>query len=160
MPIRTQDYYEGAALYILAKTGMIKSIKWVSPFFVMNEKIWVLLKYATKNRSPWQFTFSAEEQDNLYQRARQAKTRIGLVCGKDGIVTLSYASYHSIANLKPLPVSIGCFRDHGEHYEIRGPDGIHSRKIAPSSWTKILTEETDESHRTGDSTVEHSDIQF
>lgn len=56
MAIKKQEFYEGAALYLLARTGRIKSIRNQPPFFVLNDDLFVLLKYSTKSRSPWGFT--------------------------------------------------------------------------------------------------------
>ena len=48
MPIRKQEFYEGAALQILARGGQIKSIVHEPPFFHFNDTVAVLMKYCTK----------------------------------------------------------------------------------------------------------------
>jgi len=37
MPIKKLEFYEGAALHRLARTGRIDSLKYASPFFIFNE---------------------------------------------------------------------------------------------------------------------------
>jgi hypothetical protein len=51
MAIRKQEFYEGAALHILARAGSITSVQYLPPLFVLNGKLLVLLKYSTKGRS-------------------------------------------------------------------------------------------------------------
>jgi hypothetical protein len=138
MAIKKQEFYEGAALHLLARTGRLSSVSYAPPFFLLNDDLTVLLKYSTKGRSPWGFTFTPEEQLLLQGKASKAKTAIGLVCGADGVVGISYASYLSIATPRKSALHVSCYRHHGEHYEINGPDGALDRKVAPSNWQRIF----------------------
>lgn len=139
MAIKKQEFYEGAALHLLARGGQIAGLSYAPPFFVLNDRLFVLLKYCTRGRSPWAFTFTPDEQLGLWDRASHSTTAIALVCGADGVAAIEYAAYLSIAPLKRTAVHIACYRDHGEHYEVNGPEGVLRRKIAPSSWQKILS---------------------
>jgi hypothetical protein len=123
MAIKKQEFYEGAALHLIIRSGRVRSIRYDSPFFFLNERMIVLLKYSTKARSPWGFTFTEEEQQQLSFRSRKQRTVIGLVCGSDGIVALPYESYSTIASMRAASAHVSCYRDHGEHYEVSGPDG-------------------------------------
>jgi hypothetical protein len=138
MAIAKQDFYEGAALNIVARTGLIAGIINHAPFYILNGRVAVLLKYSTKGRSPWGFTVTENEQSQLKVRALKTNTAIGLICGSDGVVAPSYQSFTSIAAPRNGAIHISCYRDHGEHYEVSGPDGKLKRKISPSSWQKIL----------------------
>lgn len=138
MGIKKQEFYEGAALHMLARKGQIASIRYDWPFFQFNGVISVLLKYNTKSRSPWAFTITPEEQTLLRSRATHSRAALALVCGADGVVALSYDSFLSVASLRDRAIHISCYRDHGEHYEVNGPDGRLHRKISPSNWPKIL----------------------
>lgn len=138
MAIKKQEFYEGAALYLLARTGRIASIRYEVPFFLINDDLLVYLKYSTKCRSPWGFTFTTEEQLVFQSRGSELKIVIGLVCGADGVVAFSYDCYRSIAAPRNSSVHIACYRRHGEHYEVNGPDGRLDGKVAPSNWLKIL----------------------
>lgn len=138
MPLQKQEFYEGAALHGLARSGKLDAVRLVPPFFWLNDAISVLLKYSTRGRSPWGFTFTPDEQLALARQAVTTKTYIGLVCGSDGVTAIDFETYALIAKAKPTAIRVSCFRDHGEHYEVRGPDGVLPRKIAPSAWQRIL----------------------
>jgi hypothetical protein len=138
MPIKKQEFYEGAALHLVARTGQVASIRYEAPFFILNDRVSILLKYSTKNRSPWGFTFAVDEQLLLKKRATRSDTVIGLICGKDGIATVSYDSYATVAGLRRSALHIACHRQHNEYYAVSGPDGRINQKIPPSSWQRIL----------------------
>src|SRR6266436_6042717 len=138
MAIKKQEFYEGAALHLIARSGLVTSIRYQQPFFLLNECITALLKYSTRGRSPWGFTFTDDEQRQLLAMSSRFPIVIGLVCGSDGVAAISYESYLSVAPQMKSTVHIACYRDHGEHYEITGPDGPLKRRVAPSAWQKIL----------------------
>jgi hypothetical protein len=138
MAIAKQDFYEGAALNLLARAGAISGIANQSPFYVLNEQVAVLMKYSTKVRSPWGFTVTENELEQLHRKSKRMRTVIGLICGADGVVCLSYDSFKSISGADSNPLHIACYRRHGEYYEVSGPAGVLGNKIAPSSWSKIL----------------------
>ena len=138
MAIKKQEFYEGAALHLLARSGGIESIRYEPPFFLLNNRLLVYLKYSTRGRSPWGFTFMPDEQMILQNRAREFMIVIGLICGADGVTAFTFDEYKSIATLRESAVHIACYRPHGKHYEVKGPDGTLDGKVAPSNWQRIL----------------------
>jgi hypothetical protein len=138
MALQKQQFYEGAALYVLARTGGIMSIRYEAPFFLLNEQLLVFLKYTTKGRSPWGFTFTSDEQVLLEDKASEFQIVIGLICGADGVAAFTYDEYRSVAVPRTSAVHIACYRQHGEHYEVNGPDGRLHGKVSPSNWQRIL----------------------
>ena len=138
MAITKQEFYEGAALHRLVRSGDVTSIRYEPPFFWMNDRVLVNLKYCTRGRSPWGFTFMPDEQVLLEKNAAEFTLVIGLVCGADGVAAFTYAAYRSIAVPRPAAIHIACYRNHGKHYEVSGPDGVLPGKIAPSNWQRIL----------------------
>jgi uncharacterized protein YjhX (UPF0386 family) len=138
MSLKKQEFYEGAALHVLARTGQIAAMRYDNPFFVVNHRVWLLIKYSTRGRSPWGFTFTIDEQRRINVVAQTQNVCLGLICGHDGIATLSHSDYALIADQQGKPFRIACFRDHGQHYEISGPTGRTPKKIAPSAWSHIL----------------------
>jgi len=138
MAIRKQEFYEGAALHLLARGGQIQSLRYEPPLFVFNDRLSVMLKYSTKGRSPWGYTFTRDEQQLLYERAALSEIAIALVCGSDGVATFSYSAFRSVVASNNSPVHISCYRRHGKHYEVNGPEGALAKKVAPSSWLRIL----------------------
>ena len=138
MAIQKQEFYEGAALHQLARGSGIACIRYDHPFFVVNDHFTLCLKYSTKGRSPWAFTFTPWEQALLEERASQAGLVIGLICGDDGIAGITYDAYRGIASPRKASVRVSCYRRHGQHYSVAGPDGELDRKISPSMWQRIL----------------------
>jgi len=138
MAIKKQEFYEGAALHLLARSGLIRALRYEPPFFLLNDSLSVLLKYSTRNRSPWGFTFTVEEQRALSTKAAVGKTTIGLVCGADGVASLCYNAYLRIATLRNSALHIACYRKRGGHYEVVGPDGPLARKVPPANWQRLL----------------------
>ena len=138
MAIKKQEFYEGAALHLLARTGGITSIRYVPPFFLVNDQFRVLLKYSTRSRSPWGFTFTIDEQTLLENTASAHKTFIGLICGSDGIASFTYNDLRSVASPRKSAIHISCYREHHGQYEVNGPDGTLNGRVALSDWKRIL----------------------
>jgi len=139
MAIKKQEFYEGAALHRLARTGGIPGVRYTPPFFIFNERLRVLFKYSTRTRSPWGFTFMPDEQSLLNTRSREDyPIVIAMVCGSDGVAAIHYSAYLTIAALRPTALRVSCGRLHGKHYRIKGPDGQLATKVAPSEWHQIL----------------------
>ncbi|MEX2173287.1 MAG: hypothetical protein WD872_02930 [Pirellulaceae bacterium] len=138
MPINKEAFYEGAAIFLLARAGGLSSIRYESPFFVLNDRLWAYLKYTTRVRSPWGFTFTAEEQQLLAESRKLNRVVLGLVCGGDGVASLSFDAYETVAPLSQSAVHVSCYRNHGKHYEVGGPAGTLTRKVAPSDWVRLL----------------------
>jgi hypothetical protein len=137
MGIQKQDFYEGAALYILLRSGDVRTIRHDAPYFIINDKTLVYIKYSTRKRSPWAFSVAPEEQLSLQSAAKEAPLFLGLVCGDDGVAALAFQHYMAVAAPRPTSAHLACYRNHGEHYEIRGPDGRLPHKIAPSEWQRL-----------------------
>ena len=137
MGIQKQEFYEGAALHQLVRNGSGVSLRYVSPIFVVDDRLQLHLKYSAGKRSPWGFTFTRDEQSMLNKISAQLPVIIGLICGADGVVAVPYSEYQSVALLKETAVRISCYRRHREHFEVIGPDGTVSRKIPSSDWRRI-----------------------
>jgi hypothetical protein len=138
MGIRKQAFYEGAALHQLAQKGGIQGIRFDPPFLLLNNEVFVNLKYSTKGRSPWGFTFMPDEQMLLRARASKSRVVIALVCSADGVAAIGYDSYRTIAAPRQHAIHVACYRDHRRHYKVSGPDGVLEERIAPSRWISLL----------------------
>jgi hypothetical protein len=136
MAIRKQEFYEGAAIHALVCAGSLTDIRYVAPFFALNNRLLAYIKYSTKGRSPWSFTFTTNEQQLL--RESSESIVIALVCGSDGVAAMTVEEFRSTASTRDVALHLGCHRRHGKHYEVGGPDGILPRKISPSRWRRIL----------------------
>ena len=139
MGIQKQEFYEGAALHQLIRgSNGITSIAHSPPFFVLDDSLQVHLKYSTGKRSPWGFTFTADEQLLLQRRALDMPVVMGLICGTDGVAAVPYEEYIKVASVKGTALRVSCWRSHREHFEIGGPDGTLPGKVAPSDWVRLL----------------------
>jgi hypothetical protein len=137
MGIKKQEFYEGAALHQLVRGSSGVQISYSAPFFIVDEKLQVHLKYSTAIRSPWGFSFLPEEQQLMQSRASNLSLVIGLICGSDGIAALPYEKYERISVLRDVAVWVSCSRLHRGHFEVSGPDAILPGKIAPSDWSRL-----------------------
>lgn len=145
MGLKKQEFYEGAALHLLARAGVVSGLRYEQPFFFLNVRTAALLKYSTKGRSPWAFTFTVDEQVALAEKATDYDVVVGLICGSDGIAALEYASYQQLVPVSPgATIHVACYRSHGEHYEVSGPRGKLNRKVSPSKWSRIISRGEDE----------------
>ena len=79
-----------------------------------------------------------DEQTLLHDSEDRARIVLGLICGSDGVVALRCDDYRQLVPLRPVAIHIACYRKHGKHYEVSGPDGSLQRKIAPSEWRKLV----------------------
>lgn len=138
MAIKKQEFYEGAALHLLARAGGIENIRYEDPFFLVNNDLLIYLKYTTRGRSPWGFTFTKDEQLLLRSKAAKLRIVIGLICGADGVAALTYDGYQSVVVPSRSAIHLACYRKHGEHYEVNGPNGTLAGKVAPANWQRIL----------------------
>lgn len=138
MAIQKQEFYEGAALHALARSGQVETLTYEPPFFTINRRLTVLIKYCTKGRSPWSFTFVPDEQKQLHRAASRSPVVVGLVCGADGVAAFGHSDFLKIADPKGVALHVACFRTHGKHYKVKGPEGILDRRVPPSDWRRVL----------------------
>ena len=137
MGIQKQEFYEGAALHQLVRGSAGVRISYAPPFFVVDDRLQLHLKYSARARSPWGFSFPPDEQLLMDARAAAMPLVIGLICGSDGIAALPYEKFRSTTSLSPTAVWISCSRLHREHFEVRGPDAMVAGKIPPSDWSRL-----------------------
>jgi penicillin-binding protein-related factor A (putative recombinase) len=109
-------------------------------FYLINERIPIYIKYSTKRTSPWTFTFHREQQHRQEFLAEiQRECLMCFVCGKDGIVALSHKDFRQVLDHNfELQESVTIRRRHNKMYEIKGRDGILSRKMSKNSLADVL----------------------
>ena len=84
------DFYHGAALAKALDDPRCIEVVRCPPGYLVNDTVLALIKYTTKNHSPWQFTFTAEDVARL-QHCPDGVDRVilALVCASDGICAIS-----------------------------------------------------------------------
>lgn len=59
--------------------------------YILNNNVGIYIKYSTKRLTPWRFSFQKIHQGEILELQNAfPKVYILLVCGEDGIVTLSF----------------------------------------------------------------------
>lgn len=138
MTIKKQEFYEGAALHLLARGRGTLTLRHEPPCFVADDRLVLYLKYCTKVRSPWGFTLGAGELDHLGEYDSRFDVVLGFICGGDGVAAVRYDEVRQITAGQTDVFHIACYRKHHEHYEVSGPSGTLSHKVAPSDWSRVL----------------------
>lgn len=138
MAIQRLEFYEGAALHRLIRSLGEVRLRVDRGGFILDERLCIYFKYRTRTRSPWTFTFSANERKLITSHAMTMRVVVGLVCGSDGVAALEYHDFAAVAGDGDSQIAISCSRGYDEHYAVGGPATELSRKIAPSAWGRLL----------------------
>ncbi|HTE22828.1 MAG TPA: hypothetical protein VK674_07390 [Candidatus Limnocylindria bacterium] len=145
--VREFEFYHGAALTRLIHGHKNISIEQYSAAtsnasYVINEQVGLYLKHSTSRLSPWVFTFKKEHQDEV----RKMKDGFGevfiiLICGKDGMVCLSYKELRLALDDDHGPAEwLKAARRTREKYAISGTDGKLKTKIGENEFpSKIIS---------------------
>jgi hypothetical protein len=122
------DVYNGSL-------GIRKIVDNKSGFYILNDKLPILLKYSTKRTNPWSFSFDTEvlvQVENLFSKYRQCL--IIFICGADGIISLNHTEFTEIINIETnRSKRIGISRKLKEMYSVLGSDGTLKRKVSQKS---------------------------
>jgi len=134
------EYYHGAAVVSLLENDNAFSIRKKGFLgYVVNDKIFVFLKYTTKAKTPWRFTFDQEDIDRcLKMSAEHQGVVFGLVCGGDGICGLKWNEVRSLLGDKPGWISAK--RKHNESYAVAGSENELERKITVGRWSTFISD--------------------
>ncbi len=92
--------------------------------------------------SPWRFSFQKIHQDEILQMQQQLRNIfVLLVCGKDGVVTLSFKELKTILNNMHSETEwISASRTRNKEYSIKGSDGSLEKKIGKKDFLKKILE--------------------
>lgn len=134
------EYYHGAAVIRLLENEKCKAVKKRGLLgYVVNESIFVFVKYTTKARTPWGFTF---DQEDVYRCCKMAeeydKLYVALVCGGDGVCALKWREAERLLDGKPGRISAG--RRHNESYAVKGSEEKLKGKVSVNRWPRLLFE--------------------
>ena len=139
------DFYHGAALAMALDDSRCRDVAKCPPGYLVNDEVLAIVKYTTKNHSPWQFTFSTEDVARL-QHCPDGVDRVvlALVCAGDGICTISAEA--ACALLEDAAASIGVRRKFRGWYGVTGPAGKLENKVAVKRWPEILFQREESSN--------------
>ncbi|MFZ2189479.1 MAG: hypothetical protein WA057_04450 [Candidatus Magasanikiibacteriota bacterium] len=145
--IKEFAFYHGAVLVNLLhgsnKSMVIESFPSESnASYVINKNTGIFIKHSTKRMSPWRFSFAQEHQDEILEmKNKLGEVFLLLVCGEDGIVTLSFNELKKILNETHDPVEwISIARNKNTHYTVKGSDGSLGHKVSRKDFPRKLFE--------------------
>jgi len=110
--------------------------------YVLNDDIGIYIKHSAKRLSPWRFSFQRNHQDEILQMKSQLnQVFLILVCGEDGVVTLSYDELKKILNEAHEDVEwISAARNRKQEYKVKGSDGDLEYKVGKSDFPRKIFE--------------------
>ncbi|MXV16890.1 hypothetical protein [Hufsiella ginkgonis] len=143
--IKEFEFYHGAVMTRLIHGS--KETLSIVPYpsvsnasYVVNGNTGIYIKHSAKRMSPWRFSFQKEHQSELLQMNTQlAIVFLILVCGDDGIVTLSYNDLKLILDDVHGEVEwISASRNPRKEYTVKGSDGQLGRKIGKNDFPRKI----------------------
>ncbi|MDD4902321.1 MAG: hypothetical protein PHE24_04235 [Patescibacteria group bacterium] len=145
--IKEFEFYHGAALvrllYGADQEVVIESFPSESnASYIINKNIGLYIKHSAKRMSPWRFSFSQEHRDEILKMKKMLdKVFLLLVCGEDGIVSLSFDEFKKIVNeTNGLVEWVSVVRNKNAEYAVEGSDGFLGYKISKKEFPGKLFE--------------------
>ena len=132
------EFYHGAVLRnIIVESKIpvtikVDDIKGRVDSFVINDRVAIYIKHSAKRLTPWQFTFSRDNVEELVELDRKYESLfVCLVCDSDGIVVLSPDEFLKITGPSNSEVyGIRLDRTKRSMYSAFGNDGKLEYKLA------------------------------
>lgn len=135
--IDKQEFYHGAAVVRLFEDQRCKNIKKHNFGYIVNDEIFIFLKYRTKSHTPWSFGFDNNDISRINSLVNSFKRIVvGLVCGGDGICPILWQDAEKI--LGNNPGSICVRRKFNEQYGVKGSVEAIKGKISLQEWPTIV----------------------
>ncbi len=133
------EFYHGAVMIRLLEDKRCQTVRKDELGYIVNDRVFVFVKYTTKTRSPWRFTFGQSEIQQLDCRATSFRNIIiVLVCGGDGICAVSWCNAYRLLGNKAGWLSAR--RKFNEQYAVAGQAGQLHGKVSLSEWPLIVFE--------------------
>ena len=126
------EFYHGSVLWsVIVNSGKTITIATDDAMgridsFCIDGRTAIHIKHSIKRMSPWQFTFSKDNVEELIQLdAKHKYLFICLVCGDDGVVTLTPDEFLEVAGpAMSESFWIRVSRPKNKMYEIAGSNGV------------------------------------
>ena len=130
-------YYHGAAVIPVLEDARCRSIRKLGPLgYVVNDDTFLFIKYTTRARSPWRFTFDQEDIDRCARMSREYRRLVfGFVCGGDGVCAVDWIQGREL--LGPKASWIAAARKHNHSYSVWGSNGELKRKVSLAKWPAL-----------------------
>lgn len=131
-------YYHGAAVIPVLEDSRCRSIRKLSTLgYVVNDDTFLFIKYTTKARSPWRFTFDQEDIDRCARVSGEYRRLVfGFVCGGDGVCAVDWIQGRDLLGMKPSWIAAA--RKHNHSYSVWGSNGELKRKVSLGKWPALV----------------------
>lgn len=134
------DFYHGATILKAIEDPRCNCVNSNEIGYLINKNSLVILKYSTKSKTPWQFTFSKNDLDNIVNSySANINIYVVLICASDGLCALKCQETLKLLNDKPGVICIK--RKFNEQYKVYGPGGQLVNKVSFNRWPKLLFED-------------------
>lgn len=98
--------------------------------FKIDDRVVLYLKHSTARLPPWPFTFNSDALRELIElRRRIEHVFIVLICGEEGIITLTLQDFISVSEMRPggaVPLRVS--RNRNEMFAVSGNGGQLERR--------------------------------
>lgn len=147
--ITTRDSYEGVVLRHLIKhddTARIAEIGDKAGHFCLNDDAFLLVKYSSRNCSPWRFTFRPDDVKTLVSDQSQGGLFGGsylcLVCGFQSLCALREDEWSSLLDLNTTveQQTVVVRRSPRSSFEVTSSAGSLNRTIPASRFPALIFE--------------------
>ena len=135
-------YYHGAAVIPILGDPRCRSLRKLGSLgYVLNDDTFLFIKYTTKERPPWRFTFDQEDVDRSVNMAAQYRRLVfGFVCGSDGVCAIDWAQGCELLGAKPGWIAAA--RKHNHSYSVWGTNAEMKGKVSLGKWPALVFEVT------------------
>jgi hypothetical protein len=138
--IDKQEFYHGAAIVRLLESPHCQRVRKHDPGYTVNDHTFIFLKYSSKSRSPWRFSFSRDEAERLnFLTSSYRKIVVALICGGDGICAITWPEAADLLGNEAGWISAR--RNFNEQYGVAGPRGKLENKVSLRQWPSIVFED-------------------
>jgi len=147
--ITTRDPYDGVVLRHLIKHDapiQVAEIRDKPGHFCLNEDAFLLVKYSSRNCSPWRFTFRPDDVRTLVRDQNQGGlfggSYVCLVCGLESLCALQEEEWSSLLDLSVADKqqTVAVRRDPRSSFEVTGSSGRLDRSIPASRFPGLVFE--------------------
>lgn len=146
--ITERDKYYGVVLRHLTKSGHrvsgLREVGDKAGHFHINEEAFLLVKYSSRDRSPWRFSFHPSDFPVLVEGYHQSGlfggSYVCLVCGFDSVCLLHEDEWSALLNLNDTgrQQTITVCRGAGRSFSVSGTAGKLDYKVPVSRFPSLL----------------------
>ncbi len=137
--LEKQEFYWGAAIVRVLDDSRCASLSKAEYGYLINSTHFIVLKYSTKSRTPWRFSFGEDEIKRFVDASDRYKSVvIGLICGGDGVCAIYWEQAMALLGAKPGWVSVR--RNFHKRYAVAGQKDELNGKISIRDWPGLLFE--------------------